>query len=89
MDGVLFDDADKKKPFCGNAMSDKSDNTNNIVKKGECGKCQVKKEGGGKASLCTKDSAADTCPTDTSCGPTKVCCLTGECAKVKTDCEDP
>ena len=71
-------------------MSDKPDNTDNMVKKGECGKCQVNKNGGGKLSKCTKtsDPPETTCPTDTSCGPTKVCCSTGECAKQKTDCAD-
>ena len=77
----------EKKPFCGNTKSAAADNKNNVVDIGVCGKCQVKSGGGGGASMCTKTSnAKKTCPDTTSCGSSKVCCSTGECAKDQSEC---
>ena len=62
-------------PFCGTSMSQSA--TSNRVLRGECGKCQVLRNGGGGESTCNS-SLTGICPKTNSCGRNSVCCASGK-----------
>ena len=59
-------------PFCGNA------NSNAVVAKGTCGKCQVNADGSGGNGLCAAAGGGTTCVQGT-CDSGKICCANGKC----------
>ena len=66
-------------PFCGNSVSAANTGGATVVAVGACGKCQLATTGDYAASECKMGMADSKCPLTTSCGGSKVCCVTGEC----------